>query len=185
MRAIQMTGASLACAVLLASVGFLAGGCFDLTQGGDSAEAGAATASSGDGDGDGGAAAATPVGGACGIEENSGSELCRAVSTCPNVVVDNQAMPHCGFRIRGAAVDLVCGCSNSLCPVGVFTTCTEAAKLLANQTEQGVCIQLAEGRCVESRPQPTTTTTGNPACDRQCVTDCGGGAACASICNCD
>lgn len=152
-----------------------------MSQGGDGAEAGAAATT-----GDGGASA-SPVGGACGIEENSGSQLCRAVSTCPNVVVDSQAMPHCGFRIRGAAVDLVCGCNDSLCPVGIFTTCAEAAQLLANQTEQGVCIQLAEGRCFETAAQPSTSkqSGGNPACDRQCVTDCGGGAACAEICNCD
>ncbi|MCW5837829.1 MAG: hypothetical protein KIS78_35890, partial [Labilithrix sp.] len=101
--------------------------------------------------------------------------------------VDTQAMPSCGFRIRGSVVDLVCACAGAICPMGVFSTCAEAEELLASQTEQGVCVQVAEGRCAESIGAPTTSSSsgGNPACDRQCVKDCGGGAACASVCNCD
>jgi hypothetical protein len=159
-------------------------GCFDLTQSsGDDAGAGASDAGTG-------AEAASVVGGGCSIERNSGTQLCRAVSTCPNVVVDAQAMPHCGFRVRGAVVDLVCACGTAICPLGVFATCTDAAQLLANQTEQGVCVQLAEDRCLESGSTPSSSSTssprgGNPACDRQCLKDCGGGEACASVCNCD
>jgi hypothetical protein len=138
------------------------------------------------------------VGGGCGMEPNSGTQLCVATSMCPNVVVDTQAMPDCGFRIRGGAVDLVCACGAALCPMGIFATCADAANLLANQTQQGVCVQLAEGRCLEASPTSTSSTSsssssssgasssgGNPACDRQCVADCGGGAGCAAVCNCD
>ena len=127
------------------------------------------------------------VGAGCGIEQRSGAQLCAATSMCPDVVVDTQAMPSCGFRIRGELVELVCACGTALCPMGVFTTCAEAAQLLANQTEQGVCVQLAEGRCIElgtAPPAPSSSSGGNPACDRQCLAECGGGAACASVCNC-
>jgi hypothetical protein len=115
-------------------------------------------------------------------------QLCVAISTCPDLVVDTQAMPSCGFRIRGGTADLVCACGTALCPMGVFTTCAEAAQLLASQTEQGVCVQLAEGRCTEQgaapSAAPSSSSGGNSACDRQCLAECGGGAACASVCNC-
>lgn len=157
-------------------------GCLDITQT-SSEDAGAATT-------DGGAAAeAGIVGGGCGIEQGSGVELCAATSMCPSVVVDTQAMPTCGFRVRGAAVDLVCACGTAICPMGAFATCAEATQLLTNQTAQGVCIQLAEGRCVESAGSSSSSSSsssgGNPACDRDCMRDCGGGAACAAVCNCD
>lgn len=132
--------------------------------------------------------AGSVVGGGCGVEQTSGIELCTATSICPSVVVDTQAMPSCGFRIRGSVVDLVCACGTSICPMGAFTTCAEATQLLANQTAQGVCVQLAEGRCTDTSSATSTSSTsssGNPACDRQCVADCGGGAACASVCNCE
>jgi hypothetical protein len=157
-------------------------GCLDLTQT-SADDAGTATT-------DGGAAAeAGIVGGGCGVEQSSGIELCAATSMCPTVVVDTQAMPTCGFRVRGAVVDLVCACGTAICPVGAFATCAEASQLLTNQTAQGVCVQVAEGRCLEaagtSSSSSSSSSGGNPACDRQCMQDCGGGAGCASVCNCD
>jgi hypothetical protein len=139
---------------------------------------------------------ASIVGGGCGVEQQTGATLCIATSMCPEVVVDTQAMPSCGFRVRGASVDLVCACGTALCPMGTFATCGEAVQLLTNQTESAVCVQVAEGRCIESTASTSSSTSstsssassssgGNPACDRQCVKDCGGGAACASVCNCN
>ncbi|MBX3228994.1 MAG: hypothetical protein KIT84_41315 [Labilithrix sp.] len=139
------------------------------------------------------------VGGGCGIEQTTGQQLCVATSMCPSLVVDVHAMPHCGFRVRGGAVDLLCACGASLCSMGVFNTCAQAGNLLENQSEAAVCAQVAEGRCLEAPVTPnapaeppveTTTssssTSGAPdPCDRQCVKDCGGGAACASVCNCN
>jgi hypothetical protein len=168
---------------------------------------------SGSGSGDGGVASAATgssapanVGGGCGTETTSGLELCTAVSQCPNVVVDTQAMPHCGFRLRSGVADLVCVCGASLCSMGLFGSCDEASHLLTDQTEATVCAQVADGRCSEASsspaPAPSTTATapapstettpttpsapqsGNPACDHQCMQDCGGGAGCASVCNC-
>lgn len=176
MRIAGALGPTLFTAVVLAL------GCEQMGQGGGEGAGGSAA------DGGAGEGAAAVVGGGCGVEQSTGLELCVATTQCPNVVVDTQAMPSCGFRIRGSVVDLVCACSGAICPVGIFSTCAEAAELLANQTEQGVCVQVAEGRCAEISGPPATTSSssgGNPACDRQCVKDCCGGEACAAVCNCD
>ncbi len=132
------------------------------------------------------AEAGTVTGGGCGAERQTGIELCIATSQCPNVVVDTTATPSCGFRVRGSVVDLVCACGTQICPMGIFTTCAEAANLLETQTESQVCLQVPEGRCVEAPTTVQNTNDGkNPACDRECMAQCGGGAACASVCNCD
>jgi hypothetical protein len=127
------------------------------------------------------------VGGACATEEQSQTSLCAAISTCPSVTVDTQAMPHCGFRVRNGVADLVCACGGAICPMGTYNTCAEAKALLDEQTEQGVCVQVADGRCnggATTTPSASPTSTANPACDRQCVRDCGGGEACSAVCNC-
>ena len=125
------------------------------------------------------------IGAGCGIETGSRTQLCVATSLCPNVVVDTTALPHCGFRIRAGASELVCGCGDSLCSMGVFTTCAQAAGLLTSQTEQQVCTQLAEGRCSAGVPAPgTSTSSSGSSCDKACLSECGGGGACASICGC-
>lgn len=168
----------------LFAVAAVGAGCLDLTQSNGSGDAGSSAAATSDG----GVDTAAVTGGNCGIEQNSGIQLCQAVSTCPNVVVDTQALPNCGFRVRGGVADLVCVCGTSVCPMGVFANCTEATQLLTSQTEQQVCTQVADGRCSEATATSTTSPTpthDNPACDQQCVKDCGGGAACASVCNCD
>lgn len=171
--------------VALSSTALFVLGCQNLGTGtGEEADAATATAA-----GDAGAATAEAggfVGGGCGKEASSGAELCIATSMCPSVVVDTASTPGCGFRVRGGVVDLVCACGTSICPMGTFSTCAEASKLLADQTQPGVCLQVAEGRCSESAAAtPTTPTGGNPACDQACMKDCGGGEACASVCNCD
>jgi hypothetical protein len=128
-----------------------------------------------------------PVGKGCGVDPSSGLELCLGVSTCPDVVLDPDALPGCGYRIRGSAIDLACLCGTMLCSMGTFATCAEASKLITEQTALGVCAQSSEGRCAEvsTSASPSGTSTTNPACDRECLRTCGGGAACASVCNCD
>src|SRR5262249_26923827 len=129
---------------------------------------------------------ASVTGGGCGQEQKTGIQLCVATSMCPSVVVDTSAFPDCGFRIRGSAVDLVCACGTSICPMGIFSTCAQAAQLLTSQTEQGVCVQVSEGRCVDApTPSGSSGSNGKAACDRDCVQQCGGGADCAAMCNCD
>lgn len=133
------------------------------------------------------AATQTGVTGAgCGVETGSRVQLCRATSACPKLVVDSQALPHCGFRIKGGSAELVCGCGESLCSMGTYTTCAQAASLLASQTEAQVCTQLAEGRCSEGGSSGSSSSGGSSksACDRTCLQECGGGAGCASLCGC-
>jgi hypothetical protein len=143
------------------------------------------------------AADATVQGAGCGVEQNTGLVLCRATAQCPNVVIDSEAFPDCGFRIRGSAVDLVCACGQSLCSMGAYVTCAQAAQLLVSQTEQAVCQQVAEDRCSPigepssssssgsgSSSSSSSSSSGGPGCDHGCLSDCGGGAACASVCGC-
>jgi hypothetical protein len=86
------------------------------------------------------------TGAGCG-EVLPGVTLCRAVRSCPTLVVDSDQFPNCGFRIRGSALDLECACDRSLCPMGVPVTCADAERLLSSQHETMVCLQLDEGRC--------------------------------------
>jgi len=145
---------------------------------------GKSSAAAGDGGAD--AAEAGIVGAGCGIETGSGQPLCMATSLCPKVVVDTQATPHCGFRVRGAASELVCACGDSICSMGAFSTCAQAAALLQTQTEAAVCTQVNEGRCFAGTPSTSSSGSSgsNPACDRTCLQECGSGAGCASICGC-
>ncbi len=117
----------------------------------------------------------------CGTEIETGIPLCLATSSCPSVVIDGQAFPTCGFRIRGSIVDLVCACGTHVCAMGAYTTCAQAAQLLTSQTYQSVCAQVNEGRCVEAQPPAGTSQS---TCDRNCLKECGGGAGCAALCNC-
>jgi hypothetical protein len=159
-------------------------GCLDVTQALNGTDSGTSTSANDAGT----STEAGVVGGGCGVEPKTGAQLCTATSMCPNVVIDTQLMPNCGFRIRGAVVDIACACGTAICSMGAVTTCSEATQLLTNETEQGVCLRAVEGRCLESKASSSSSSSpsrGNPACDRQCMTDCGGGAACASVCNCD
>ena len=171
--------ASLAWPVFALATALTAGcGIEQLTQGGSSS-----SAAKGDGGTD--AAEAGIVGAGCGIESGSGQQLCIATSICPNVVVDTGALPHCGFRVKGAASELVCGCGDSVCSMGAFTTCAQAAALLQSQTEAAVCMQVAEGRCFAGTPSTSSSSgSSKPTCDRSCLQECGQGAGCASICGC-
>lgn len=142
-----------------------------------SADGGASSSSSAD---------AGIQGAGCTRDTESGQVLCTATSLCPNVVVDTGAFPGCGFRIEGAAVDLVCGCAGLLCPMGAFKTCAQASQLLLTQNQQGICMQLGEDRCF---PPTSASSSGKTpgsknTCDSECLAQCGGGAACASLCGC-
>src|SRR5438128_2579657 len=106
--------------VLLCCAGGLVSAC-TLEKADGGADAGAGR------DGSAADAGATITGAGCGAERQSGTQLCIATSQCPNVVVDTQAMPSCGFRIRGSVADLVCACGTSICPMGIYTTCQQAA----------------------------------------------------------
>ena len=166
-------------------------GMVDIAPAGGGSTASKATAADGGTDA---AVEAGVVGANCGIESGSGQQLCQATSICPTLVVDTQAFPHCGFRIKGGSTELVCACGQLLCSMGTYTTCTQAAALLMTQTEQQVCTQLAEDRCSAGTTAPpsgssgTSGTSGSSGargtCDHTCLAECGGGGGCASICGC-
>ncbi len=169
-----LAGPTIALAILLA----MGCGIEQLTQGGSGSAAKA-------GDGGSDAAEAGIVGAGCGVERGSGQALCMATSLCPKVVVDTQALPHCGFRVKAGASELVCACGESICSMGAFTTCAQAASLLQSQTEAAVCSQVSEGRCFAVTPSGSSGSSGSkPTCDHQCLKECGQGAGCASICGC-
>ena len=134
--------------------------------------------------GDGGSTA-TPTGAQCVTEQESGAVLCSAISTCPDVVVDRDVFPNCGFRIMGSTMDLECDCNGQLCPLGVPVTCAQAAQLLMQQqSETNVCTQVSEGRCTMTA-NPAPTTTGTPStCDPGCRDGCSGDPSCYKLCGC-
>src|SRR5208282_4448685 len=87
------------------------------------ADAGSASpASSGE---DAAAAPATTQGASC-TQVSSTISLCLYISSCPNLVLNAQVFPQCGFHIHGDAIDPECLCGNYLCPIGAPTTCAEA-----------------------------------------------------------
>lgn len=173
-------------AVLSALAACLLVGCGieQITPSGSSGSSGAT------GDAGSDAAADSGVTGAgCGVESGSRTQLCVATSACPTIAVDTQALPRCGFRIKGGSTELVCACGDAICSMGAYTTCAQAAALLTSQTEAQVCTQLAEGRCSAGVPSTGSSSSssgssGSSTCDRACLKDCGGGSGCASICGC-
>ncbi|MDB4943086.1 MAG: hypothetical protein JWP97_2620 [Labilithrix sp.] len=194
-----MRASSFTVPLVLAAV-FAVAGCslLQLTQSGDDNAAKSASTTTAD------AAAAETVdggiiGGGCGIDTATGQTLCLVTSACPTLIVDHEALPDCGFRIRGTITELVCACDNAICSMGTYATCAQAAALLTSQSEVTVCAQVAEGRCaVNTAPAPTpsstssasstssssTSSSSGSSCDRTCLQECGSGAGCASICGC-
>lgn len=137
--------------------------------------------------------AATPVGGECGTDPQTGITLCSQISLCPNITVDQSQLPGCGFRIHaGAVIDLECLCNGeALCPVGVPDTCDQAAALLMDQTLLTVCDQTAESHCTEvggteaGAPILNVNPNANASsCDKQCETECAGEPDCIQLCGC-
>lgn len=161
------------------------GGC--ITQSGNDAGAGASGGDGGAATGlvDGGAAGPTALGADCITEATTGVHICSAISTCPKVVIDHDIYPNCGWRIRGQALDLECACSGMVCPLGSPANCDQAAKLLADQTEQLVCQQLNEGRCTAGTATPGSSS-GKPTstCDGVCAGECHNDPSCLRLCGC-
>jgi hypothetical protein len=128
-----------------------------------------------------GSADAGPGGTNCAQDPTSQIVLCEQIDTCPGVDVDPGAFPNCGFRLRDvASLDIECLCGDSLCPVGVPTTCGEAQALLDGQNALLVCQQQAEGRCLEM----VTPDAGVSSCDTVCRDECAGTPSCLQLCGC-
>jgi uncharacterized membrane protein YgcG len=152
------------------------------------------------GDSDGGTtgtadAATTPqaVGANCTQEPGTSVTLCQAVSVCPNLAIDLDQFPSCGFRVHSDAIDLECVCNGeSLCPMGAPVTCDEAQQLLSSQTVVGVCDQVNEDRCTSVSSASGAggggggggSGGGGGTCDATCAGECGGNPTCLQQCGC-
>jgi hypothetical protein len=172
----------------LVSAALLVSGCLQLATG---ADGGAGTASGSSSSSDAGAAGAAAAGGGkgatsgtdCTTDPASQITLCEQIANCPGVVVDPGAFPGCGFRLyAGSLYDLECGCGDSLCPLGVPTSCADAQRLLdQEQSSVLVCQQVGEGTCL---PLATDAGAATSPCDRECESQCAGDPTCIQMCGC-
>jgi hypothetical protein len=152
--------------------------CLQVGKGGDSgssANGGAAGAGSG------GSSGGSLTGTNCGVDPSSGIALCLGISSCPSVRVDPERFPDCGFRIAGGRIDLECLCGDALCPMGSAASCLDAKALLFEESAQGVCAGIAEGRCQLLKETSSTSTS---SCDKDCRTQCSGVPGCITLCGC-
>jgi hypothetical protein len=151
-----------------------------ISQNVDSGTAATAAAS-----GDAGATTTVPaVQGASCTQITASISICQYISSCPTLVLNPQVFPQCGFRIHGDAIDPECLCGNYLCPIGVPTTCTEAATLASGDTTyDSVCQQSVEGHCTDLSAAGTTGTMSPSAC-QTCMLNCDNVPACVDACGC-
>ena len=153
--------------------------CLQVGKASDSAgDTGAESAGAANAGSNGGASA---TGTNCGVDPSSGIALCLGISSCPNARVDPDQFPDCGYRIAGSTIDLECLCGDSLCPMGSAASCLEAKALLAEQSAQGVCAGIAEGRCHVVQGSSHSTAS---SCDKECRAQCGGVPGCVTLCGC-
>ena len=114
--------------------------------GDSSSGGGAGTRADGGASGGDASADASGVGVACGRDAQTGLTLCSGVSTCPNLLLDPDAFPSCGF-VPGTLV-LECLCAGeSVCSMGKPKTCAEAKSLIASSNVLLVCAQVSDGVC--------------------------------------
>lgn len=152
-------------------------GCLQLGKTSD-ADAGAASAGSA-GTSDDTPRAATGTN--CGVDPSSGIALCFGISSCPTVRVDPDQFPDCGYRVSGSLIDLECLCGDALCPMGSAASCLDAKALLADQSAQGVCAAVADGKCTTVKQ---TSVSASSMCDKNCRAECGGDPNCVTLCGC-
>lgn len=119
----------------------------------------------------------------CKLDPSTGVKLCKGISTCPGLEVDEVDYPDCGFHVNtGNTLDIECSCHGYLCSVGVATTCSQAKALLAAQDAFTVCLQVGEGICtlVDSSSAPEAGSSCNQDCYASCVSD----PVCIKACGC-
>ncbi len=143
-------------------------------DGGASSSAAAGTAGTG--------GASTASGTNCGVDPSSGIALCLGISSCPSVRVDPDQFPDCGYRISGSVIDLECLCGDSLCPMGSAASCLDAKALLSDQSAQGVCAGIADGKC--ALVKQTSLGSSSNTCDTDCRAQCSGVPGCITLCGC-
>jgi hypothetical protein len=131
----------------------------------------------------------TTTGTGCGADPTTGVILCLGTTQCPDVSVNQDVYPECGFYIRGSVTYLACLCSNSLCPIGEPMTCAQAASMLASSNEGTVCGELSDGQCTalatsaaDASPEPGSDT--GSTCTPSCESMCAGEPDCLQLCGC-
>jgi len=99
-----------------------------------------------------GATTTTVTGVDCGPDPDTGVVLCLGISSCPDVSVDPDLYPGCGFRVHDGSdvLDLECACYGQICPIGIASTCDQATALMQDQSQYTVCMQVDEGRCTSN-----------------------------------
>lgn len=138
------------------------------------------SSSGGSGDTDSG----TVQGTNCGTDTTIGATLCLGISLCPDVTVDTEVFPACGFRVSGTALDVECVCGSYICPLGSADTCDAVAKLLSEQNEGQVCARAGAGQCVEMIASTSSSSGGSSSCDTTCRDECAGDPTCIVSCGC-
>jgi hypothetical protein len=162
---------------LIGALVFGLSGCLQLGKASDSDAGGSSAGTAGAG-GDGSRAA---TGTNCGVDPSSGIALCLGISSCPTVRVDPDQFPDCGYRISGGAIDLECLCGEALCPMGSAASCLDAQALLRDQSAQGVCAAVADGKCTTVKQVSVSSSS---MCDKSCRAECGGDPNCVTLCGC-
>jgi hypothetical protein len=148
----------------------------DISTGADAGSSSAASSSNEDA---GASGAATAEGASC-TQVSSTISLCLYISSCPNLILNPQVFPNCGFRIHGDAIDPECLCGNTICPIGQPTSCAEAAADSSGDvTYDSVCEQSVEGHCTSLGGGSSTSS----AC-QTCVQNCDNVPACIDACGC-
>jgi len=123
---------------------------------------------------------------ACTTDVTTHVALCSGTSQCPNISVDTQQFPNCGFRTLQPTFDLECICfGNYLCPVGVVSSCQEIAGLFSGKTLNDVCNQVSLGYCTQNTGIPANGTGGaTSTCNQDCYSGCVGAPTCIVACGC-
>lgn len=122
---------------------------------------------------------------ACATDTSLHVTLCAGTSLCPNVAINTQQFPNCGFRTLEPSFDIECVCfGNFLCPVGVANTCQAVTPLFTNKTLSDVCNQVSLGYCTQNAGMPTGTGGSSSTCDQACYSGCVGAPACIVACGC-
>lgn len=184
-----MSGLPILRVAVWALAAFAAAGCMQLSTGDPTATGTMTPSASGGGGATGGLGDSGATGTGCTADPLTSTVLCAGVMGCPGLTIDPSAWPSCGFReTGGTTLDLECLCGDSLCPIGVATSCEQATGLLSQQNQLMVCQQVAEQRCVKVRV-PTMAGAGQDAgapstCNQTCIEGCGTAADCLQVCGC-
>jgi hypothetical protein len=131
-----------------------------------------------------------PIGVSCGQDPTSGVTLCLGTTACPNLEIDPSTMPGCGFKTTRSPFDLECVCNgNSLCPMGVASSCSQVKSLIGNRSVADICSQVGVGSCVDVSGAPSAGTASgsggaSSTCDQNCAADCASNPTCLVACGC-